>query len=400
MPLESDVDFLGDLDPNSPGPAEFKSEGDDHFRNLKKALRQSFPGATGPILVMGTATGPADAYVLTPARPLVEYRAGMLVAFQITAANATTAPTLNVSSLGAKTIKAVDGAALVAGDMPANSYQFLLYNGTDFVQQAPSKAYIDRVVRALKDYTDQLAFSSNFPNQSGNAGKVIFTDGTNVYWALPIPAQAGKAGKVLGTNGTTASWRSVLPTVTKFTTSGSWVATSETARITYTGGGGSSAANGQNNVAAPGGAGAGTGIVTLTNLTIGATYTVTIGAGGAAVSATGSTQTDGNAGGTTSFSGPGITTLTATGGSGGKNVGIPSPGGTATGADIVIPGGVAVLPVNGVATTAGGASYFGPGAGPEANGAAFGEGAGPVAGGNDSPVTGRTGAPGVVIIET
>lgn len=185
MPLESDVDFLGDLDPNSPGPAEFKSEGDDHFRNLKKALRQSFPGATGPILVMGTATGPADAYVLTPARPLVEYRAGMLVAFQITAANATTAPTLNISSLGAKTVKAVDGAALAAGDMPASSFQFLVYNGADFVQQAPSKAYIDRIVQALRNYVDQLQFSSAFPNQAGNARKVITTDGTNVSWDWP-----------------------------------------------------------------------------------------------------------------------------------------------------------------------------------------------------------------------
>lgn len=182
MPLEEDVDFLGDLDPNSPGPAEFKSEGDDHFRNLKKALRQSFPGATGPILAMGTATGPADAYVLNPARPLVEYRANMLVAFRVTDANATTAPTLNISSNGAKTIKAVDGGDLAVGDLPANSYQFLLYDGTKFVLQAPTKGYVDRVVAALKAYTDQLALAPAFPNQAGNAGKVATTDGANVSW--------------------------------------------------------------------------------------------------------------------------------------------------------------------------------------------------------------------------
>ena len=46
------------------------------------------------------------------------------------------------------------------------------------------------------------------PTQTGNSGKFLTTDGTNVSWASvdAFPSQTGNSGKFLTTNGTTVSW--------------------------------------------------------------------------------------------------------------------------------------------------------------------------------------------------
>lgn len=46
------------------------------------------------------------------------------------------------------------------------------------------------------------------PDQSGNSGKYLTTDGTNCSWADvdSLPSQTGNSGKYLTTNGTTTSW--------------------------------------------------------------------------------------------------------------------------------------------------------------------------------------------------
>jgi hypothetical protein len=59
------------------------------------------------------------------------------------------------------------------------------------------------------------ALQSTLPNQTGNAGKYLATDGTNVSWQvlnfpLGLPTLTGNTGKYLKTNGITASWE-VIP---------------------------------------------------------------------------------------------------------------------------------------------------------------------------------------------
>ena len=124
----------------------------------------------------------------------------------------------------------------------------------------------------------------------------------------------------------------------QFTSSGTWVAPNsfQTVKVTVIGGGGSaSSLTSQYGV---GGGGGGTAVKYL-DVTPGETYTITIGAGGARVFYSGS-DIAGNSGGTSSFSGPGITTIQATGGSGGGiyNSG-ESPGGLGSGGDINLQGG-------------------------------------------------------------
>ena len=49
MGLETNVTYISDFDIAWPLPSDSKSAGDDHIRNLKKALRNCFPLFAGPM---------------------------------------------------------------------------------------------------------------------------------------------------------------------------------------------------------------------------------------------------------------------------------------------------------------------------------------------------------------
>ena len=82
-------------------------------------------------------SGSSTAYVVTLSPAPTSLTAGMIVYAKIVNANTTTTPTLNVNSLGAKTIVKGISTALVAGDIGANSFNTFIYDGTNFVLQNP-----------------------------------------------------------------------------------------------------------------------------------------------------------------------------------------------------------------------------------------------------------------------
>lgn len=63
---------------------------------------------------------------------LGSYSTGMMVIFT-PANNCTGATTINIDSLGAKSIVKGDGTALESGDLQASTVHFLIYDGTNFV---------------------------------------------------------------------------------------------------------------------------------------------------------------------------------------------------------------------------------------------------------------------------
>jgi hypothetical protein len=79
------------------------------------------------------ATGSTTTYTCTPSPALGSYTSGAIVTFVPQASN-TAASTINVSSLGAKTIIAANttGATLVANDIIAGGVYTLEYDGTNF----------------------------------------------------------------------------------------------------------------------------------------------------------------------------------------------------------------------------------------------------------------------------
>lgn len=170
MGLETVVN-IADFAKTNPTASDPKSQGDDHIRAIKTALLNDFAGFLGAVLVTGTNGGAADVYTLTPTNALPAYGNCMLVEFSPTV-NGTGAATLNISGLGAKAIKSVTGAAMTLGDLIVGQVYLAFYNGTEF-----------RLASMTKNYIDQLAFAAaGFPNQAGNAGKALVTDGTNPAW--------------------------------------------------------------------------------------------------------------------------------------------------------------------------------------------------------------------------
>lgn len=82
-------------------------------------------------------SGSSTAYVVTLSPVPTSLTAGMVVYAKIVSANTTTTPTLNVNSLGAKTIVKATSTALAVGDLGANSFNTFIYDGTNFVLQNP-----------------------------------------------------------------------------------------------------------------------------------------------------------------------------------------------------------------------------------------------------------------------
>lgn len=76
-------------------------------------------------------SGSANAYVVAPSPAATAYTAGMVVRFKAANAN-TTASTVNVNGLGAKTIAKNGATALAAGDIAANEVVTVVYDGTNF----------------------------------------------------------------------------------------------------------------------------------------------------------------------------------------------------------------------------------------------------------------------------
>jgi hypothetical protein len=169
MGLETPT-YIGDLNASNPAATDVKSQGDDHLRNIKSALLKSFPGFAGAVICAGTNGGSANAYTLTPTTALVGYVANMVAIFSPAAQN-TGASTLNISGLGTKNIKTVDGSALTSADLVVGYWYAAVYDGTEF-----------RLIATTKRYIDGLAFSTALPNQPGNADRYLSTDGTNAAW--------------------------------------------------------------------------------------------------------------------------------------------------------------------------------------------------------------------------
>jgi hypothetical protein len=77
-----------------------------------------------------------DSYAITLSPALAAYTAGQVFRFKAATAN-TGAATLNVNSLGAKSILRPDGSALADGDIAANQLVQVIYDGTNMLLLSP-----------------------------------------------------------------------------------------------------------------------------------------------------------------------------------------------------------------------------------------------------------------------
>lgn len=112
-----------------------------------------------------TSAGSADVQTLTYTVAPSAYFTGQKFAFIAGYTNATTTPTLNVNSLGAKTIVKHDGSALVVGDIVAGDVVNVSYDGTYFRLQSVTKKYIDNAVAAVTFGQETITAGENLADR-------------------------------------------------------------------------------------------------------------------------------------------------------------------------------------------------------------------------------------------
>ena len=132
MALET-ANYISDLVETNPTPSDQKSQGDDHLRTIKKVIKQTINGFPGAALVTAADAGNESAHVLYPSTALLSYATNMCLLYVPTHSNLYSAVTVNVSGLGARSIKTMYGDNPQAGDIAAGVPLLLMYDGTNFV---------------------------------------------------------------------------------------------------------------------------------------------------------------------------------------------------------------------------------------------------------------------------
>lgn len=174
-------DYINDLVITNPTASDLKSFGDDHFRLIKKVLKECLNGFSGGILLTATESGTAAAHVLTPTTALVAYTTGLMLLYRPVNAG-TGALTVNVSGLGAKSVKTLLGADPTSGDIVANQPILLMYDGTNFVIIAGSEMLLRTGSQTV---TGNWTFNGNI-TQTGDH---------SVSGTLSGPSMTAKANK-------------------------------------------------------------------------------------------------------------------------------------------------------------------------------------------------------------
>ena len=140
--------------------------------------------------VYAVTSGSSNAYVLAPSPALGAYAAGNRIIFEPNFTN-TASATINVSSLGAKTIKTVYGEALAGGELVSGGIYSAVYDGTDFLLVSTDKKLRGCVVvtdaaSTSHDSWTQLSFVSGDIKYDTSS----IADATNNYFTIPDDANA------------------------------------------------------------------------------------------------------------------------------------------------------------------------------------------------------------------
>ncbi len=136
------------------------------------------------------SSGGSDTYAITLSPAAGSYVAGDKYMFKADVGN-TGAATLNVNGLGAKTIKHLNGDDLVTGDIIANQFCIVIYDGTNMVLLNPNVPAFASGVLSSVDYTTNGTANNDETVTTGFTPRLIIIDffiqghtasiGTNAY---------------------------------------------------------------------------------------------------------------------------------------------------------------------------------------------------------------------------
>ena len=214
----------------------------------------SFTG--GPIQTQSytrfTAGGTADAITGTLAPAIGSYVAGLRVTTTLGGANTVTGPTLNLNSLGTKTIKKRDSGgtkvALVAGDYNASGPFDFEYDGTDFILLNPLPAAVtsNSSVPVRQTVLSGPVDSSGFSAFGGSTGSTTVTASGTLKATAAAGGDANYTGSIVNPSWTGLSTNGTMFLYLDITSGGVVTTGSTTLEPTYQWGGTYSTTNLQN----------------------------------------------------------------------------------------------------------------------------------------------------------
>lgn len=210
MSLETG-DFPNDLNSANPPGTDPKSQGDDHIRLVKKVLKEGFAGFTGIVICRGPESGTAADHVVTPVVPALSYTTGMFLSYTPTNVGVGGALTVNVSALGAKSVKTIQGDNPSAGDVSLKPL-LLQYDGTNFVTVAGS-VFLSKT--GNQTITGNITHTGN-TTQTGNLSVSGSLTVSGALSGAGFDTKANVAGQVFGpgTFDFSAAASVIVPTAT------------------------------------------------------------------------------------------------------------------------------------------------------------------------------------------
>lgn len=199
-----------------------------------------------------TAGGTADAITGTLSPAITGYTAGLRVTTTPGGANTVTGPTLNLNSLGTKTIKKRDSGgskvALVAGDYNASGPFNLEYDGTDFILLDPltAAAVSSSSVPVRQTVLSGPVDSSGFSSFGGSTGSTTVTASGALKATACAGGDANYTGSIVNPSWTGLSTNGTMYLYLDITSGGVVTTGSTTLEPTYQWGGAYSTTNNQN----------------------------------------------------------------------------------------------------------------------------------------------------------
>jgi hypothetical protein len=165
----------------------------------------------GTVSYCRSTTGSAT-YTCAMNPTLTSYTTGMAIRLNANFANVTTA-TLNVDTLGAKSILSRSGGALTAGDIQVDKPVTLIYDGTSFILQSGGGSSVAKnglyLTIAGTDYIPDVLYTAVKPSQTGWSW--VGTPGTESFGADGSQVLTGTTtGRVIRTRSTGAATSAIV----------------------------------------------------------------------------------------------------------------------------------------------------------------------------------------------
>lgn len=190
MALES-ATYIDGLNAANPTGTDPKSQGDDHIRLLKSTVKATFPNISGAVTPTHTELNYVGG-VTSAIQTQIDSKgahAGQVWTGDHDFTGAT--PTVPTQPPADNSTKAASTAYVDAADDLKANIDSPALTGTPTAPTATTGTNTTQI--ATTAFVQQAAFTSALPNQTGNTGKFLTTDGSDASWVELIGATTAKS---------------------------------------------------------------------------------------------------------------------------------------------------------------------------------------------------------------